>query len=496
MSLTEAQRLKKIALEGRDDLYFFCRTVLGNDKMRPKPHKELSTFVKSSDARKKLILMPRGSFKSTMVTVGYTLQKLVRDPDQRVLIASETQSKAIKFVKEIKGHIEGNAKFQGLYGDWRNKGNTWKENEFIIKPRRAIKKEPSVMAGSLEKGSAGVGLHFDTIVIDDPVSMSTINSQDQIQKTIDFYKLLLSILEPDGELIVIGTRWGAYELYGWLMDQENPESQNVDVFHRSAEDGEGNLLMPEVLTREFLDEMKQTQGSYIYECQYQNKITNRELATFKQEDIQLYKETPSGLIWFMTVDPAASQKAAADPQGIMIVGTDFDHNWYVERSIEFKGSQKELMDQMFSLQKKFNPIMALGMQKFALEKLLKENMMLRMQETDEFLPIVEIPTNTKISKDARIRSLAGRSESKKIFIRDTEENKALIYQMLTHPGCKHDDLLDCLQMMQNITFPSDNKPERDQVKDLSHLSARDRREWEHVRSLSKRKVKRKEEFIL
>ena len=494
--LTEAQRLKKIANRGRNDLYYFCKEILGNDKMRDKPHKEAADFLEKSDKRKKLILMPRGSFKSTEVTVGYSLQKLVKNPDTRVLIASETQSKAIKFVSEIKGHIQENPKFRALYGDWVNKGNIWKANEFVIKPRRAIKKEPSVMAGSLEKGSAGVGMHFDCIILDDPVSMSNINSQEQLQKTIDFYKLLLSILEPDGELIVIGTRWGAYELYGWLMDPSEPETQNVDVFHRAAEDDDGNLLMPEVLNREFLDEMRVTQGEFIYQCQYQNKITNRDLSTFRQEDIKLYTETPKGLIWFMTVDPAISLKAGADYTGIMINGVDYNHDWWIERAIRLKVSQKELIDTIFDLQKEYNPIMVLGMQKFALEKLLKENLLLRSQETGDFLPIKDIPTNTKVSKDARIKALQPRSEQGKIHIKDTEENKDLIYEMISHPGCKNDDLLDCLQLQLAITFPSDNRPERDQYPDLSHLSQRMQKEWENVRKVTKRKIKRKHEVYL
>ena len=139
-------KLREYAKRGRDDLFWLCKNVLGYDKVQKKPHQDLIDFMESSTRRTRLILMPRGSFKSSVITVAYTIQQMIRNPNIRILISSETQNKSIKFVSEIKAHIEGNAKFKALYGNWMNRGNIWKSNEFVIKPRTIPKKEPTIMA--------------------------------------------------------------------------------------------------------------------------------------------------------------------------------------------------------------------------------------------------------------------------------------------------------------------------------------------------------------
>lgn len=489
--MTNDQRLRKIARRGRDDLFFFCKEILGYDRAAKKPHGELAKFLNNSKTKKKLILMPRGSYKSSIVTIGKCVQDLVKNPNETILIASETQRKAIKFVKEIKGQIEQNPKFKALYGDWVNKGNTWKENEFIIAPRNKVKKEPSVMAGSLEKGAL-TGFHFSKIYLDDVVSISNINSPEQIEKTIDYYKLLLSILNPDGEIYICGTRWGAWELYSWILDKENPEHENFDIFHRPAEDEDGNLTMPHILSREFLDDIRATQGEYIYNCQYLNKVVNSDLSTFKQEHIQLYTDPPKGLIYFMSVDPAISVKERSDYSGVIVVGVDYEHNWWVEEALNLKVEPNDLMEEIFKLNAKYEPMMCLGMEKFALEKVLKVNLTLEMDKRNTFIPITDIGTDTRISKEARIRALQPRFENKQIFIKKGLD--ALTHQIVQHPAGKHDDLIDCLKNFLQITFPSDYKSDDEKpVKCLDHLSPKEQAIWRGVDKLANRKkIKRKD----
>ena len=48
-----------------------------------------------------MALMPRGTLKSSCVTIGFTIQFLLNHRDARVLIDSETFTKATAFIKEI-----------------------------------------------------------------------------------------------------------------------------------------------------------------------------------------------------------------------------------------------------------------------------------------------------------------------------------------------------------------------------------------------------------
>ncbi len=318
-------RLSEIKKKAKNDYYFFCKNVLGYSKMAPRPHREVCDAIQNSKKRKHIILMPRGSFKSSVVTVGNSLWSLVNNPNERILVAHELQKLARKYVKEIKGHIEQNQKFRALFGDWVNTKNTWRDDEFIISARDRLYKEPTVMAGSLEKG-VQVGMHFSRIFLDDPVSVNNSKTADQVEKTIEYYKLLLSILEPDGKMYICGTRWHANDLYGWILDETNNENRQFDITIKKAIDEDGTLLMPSVLTKEFLEEVRASQGEEIFNHQYQNNPIISTMQTFEEKDIQIYKTPPAGLIYFMTIDCAISLRKEADYTAIIVNGVDYDHN--------------------------------------------------------------------------------------------------------------------------------------------------------------------------
>src|SRR3990167_9268754 len=327
--------------------------------MTPVPHQEVCDHIDRKNGRRKtLTLMPRNSFKSSVITVGHSLFSLVRDANERILIASETQKNATKYVKEIKGHIEGNHKFRALFGDWVNQHDTWRDFEFTINKRTRVYKECSVTASSLEKGLQ-TGMHYSSIYMDDVVSRANVNSPEQIEKTLSYYRLVLSILDPDGKIYITGTRYSIHDLYGWILDLENPESKNFDVLVKSAIDEDGNLLMPDVLSREFLDEQKATQGSYIFACQYLNQPFSDANSTFKEDWVKYYEKAPGGLIYFLTVDPAISQTSEADFSGFNMNGVDWRHRWYIQEAIKERLDLPGVVEMIFSLAKRYQPLMCM-----------------------------------------------------------------------------------------------------------------------------------------
>lgn len=478
-------KIKKIRERADKDFYFFCKHVLGYTKMKTKPHQELCDFIQKPK-RKKLVLMPRGSFKSSVTTVGFSVYSLVKNPNLRILVAGETQKNATKFVKEIRAHFQDNDKFRRVYGDWVSKDNIWRDNEFIINRRTIVKKESSVMAASLEKQST-TSQHYDLIILDDPCSQNNVNSPDQIQKTIDYYKLLLSVLEPDGMIIVIGTRYSPMDLYGYLSDPDSPEKDTIDITVKEAIDDDGNLLFPEVLTKEFLEEQRKSQGEWIFHCQYLNRPVSPDTCFFPQSGIKFYNKLPEGLIYFITFDPAVSQKARADYSGIIVNGVDHMHNWYIAEAIQEKLAPSEIVDRIFDLVDKYKP-MCVAMEKYALEQVLKINLIQEMTKRNVAFPLKEVPTDTRVSKENRIRALQPRFANGQIYIH--KDQKALYHQILTFPvGCKNDDLIDALKSQLAITFPSPNICETKDDK-YAHLSPIEQKIWKQAAKMGVRKVHR------
>lgn len=493
-------KLQAIHHKAKTDLYFFDKEILGFSKMRPLPHKELCSVVQDKAKRKKLILMPRGSFKSSVVTVGYSLFQLTEDPNKRILISHELQKNAKKYVKEIKGHIEGNPKFRAIFGDWVNKSNTWRDDEFIIKPRTKVLKEPSIMAGSLEKGVT-VGLHFDTIILDDPVSRSNTRTRDQIEKTIEYYKLILSVLEPGGTMIVIGTRWHQDDLYGFLSDPVNGEAKNFDVFIKKAVDKQGKYLMPDVLSPDFLQEVRESQGEEIFHHQYLNDPVIKSHQTFNEEDIKFFDKSPTGLYYFITIDSAIALNKYADYTAIIVNGVDYNHNYYIQEAIQGRMKPNETLDLFFKLAQKYSPVMCVGFETNALDQALRSMIEEEMGRRELFYPIADVKIDTRIKKEDRIRWLqlkfvnnrprtSDRRQGGGIFIK--KEHEELYEQLIRHPQCKHDDLLDALKSQLKITFPSNNRPLENDP--LAKFSPKERSIWEDVQNLGKRKIKRKSKW--
>jgi len=102
-----------IKTKAASNLYLFNKYVLGVTEGTGRQklggfHKDLCTFVQNNRKRKKLILVPRGHLKSTLVTIGYSLFRIVEDPNIRILILNATWQMAVDFLKEIKDHLTRN----------------------------------------------------------------------------------------------------------------------------------------------------------------------------------------------------------------------------------------------------------------------------------------------------------------------------------------------------------------------------------------------------
>ncbi len=230
-------------------LYWFSKIILDTKPIVPHAHMQLCEFVNDRYIEGedkeikpfKLILMPRGSLKTTIVTINHSIQQIVLNPDIRILIASETYANAKDYVKQIKGTIETNENINNLYGNLVN-DKSWRDEWFVVATRKRVQKEPTVSAAGIDQTK--VGMHYDLIIFDDVVSQNNIQTKEQMQKVQNFYSLALSLLEPTGKMLVVGTRWAYYDLYNHIIENER---HKFNVYKRSAVNDDGSLFYPERL---------------------------------------------------------------------------------------------------------------------------------------------------------------------------------------------------------------------------------------------------------
>lgn len=193
------------------DFYIYAKYGLGYKDLEWAVHGECIRALESN-AKKKLVVLPRGSFKSSLGSVAYPMWKLERDPDATILLDSEIYSNSKNFLREIKGHY-ASSKYISIFGN--RVGPKWDEGEIIIAPRTKNRKEASITVGGIE--TTKVGQHYDVIIGDDYNSASNSDTPEKCQKVIDHFKYNLNILNPGGEYLLIGTRYAELDVIGFLL---------------------------------------------------------------------------------------------------------------------------------------------------------------------------------------------------------------------------------------------------------------------------------------
>ena len=170
----------------------------------------------TSPSKKKLIVVPRGCFKSTICSIAYPIWLLINNPNHRILLDSELFTNSSRLLREIKGHLEMR-KLTDLFGVFRAE-NVWNDTEIIIKQRNKIHKESSIICSGV--GAQKTGQHYTVCIADDLNSLDNSMSDEQCKKIINHYRLYISLLDPGGVLVVVGTRYSQGDLIGYLIDNE------------------------------------------------------------------------------------------------------------------------------------------------------------------------------------------------------------------------------------------------------------------------------------
>lgn len=204
--MRERNDLNAFADAGRSSLFVLSSSFLGYKDVNLRTHGEIIDVLESPGSRK-LIVVPRGCLKSSLGCVAYPIWRLLRDPNERILIDSELYTNSTTFLREIKQHLQGSA-MSGVFGDFKSK--TWKEDEIIIKQRTKKFKEASITCGGV--GTTKVGQHYSIIIGDDYNSPKNTATKEGAAKVIAHYRYNLSILEPGGTYVVIGTKYSELDL--------------------------------------------------------------------------------------------------------------------------------------------------------------------------------------------------------------------------------------------------------------------------------------------
>lgn len=425
--LTERQTYGQMILDN-DRIDLFVTEILGYTLEQF--HDDLLYF--QSKRKSCLIMAPRGSGKSTIGTGVRVLFELLKNPDIRILIVSNTQGQAEVFLREIKNHIEGNQNFIECYGNLV--GSKWDNKEIDIATRKSFLKESNVTA--LGVGGAVVGRHYDLIMADDLVDEE--NSRTELQRErlrIWFYKVLMPTLVNAGRIFMAGTRYYPSDLYGYLIKNDDDFKNNYIVFPAILNFGTEfeRSLWEDELPLDMLYKKKKSMGTAIFDSQYMNDVNAMEGKIFKFEDFKFYEVLPPGLRVFQGVDLAISQKETADYFVIVTIGKDQYNNIYL---IDVYKAKLTFLQQTEKIKQKFlqyDPI------RVFIEANAYQNAQVQMLLSTTDVRVR--PVLTQKDKVTRAWHLAHKFESGMVYLprwgcQDFSD------QMIAFPDVDHDDMFD------------------------------------------------------
>lgn len=462
----EARRVFAETLEGRNrarylckwDLRYLCKEVLGY-KDWDVCHDDLYEWLETNKgSKRKLLLIPRGHLKSSIVTVGLSIQEILQDFNRRILIANAIWDNARGFTQQIADYFNKFSVLKDLFGDFRphtrgEKG--WTKDALTVAQRTIPLKEATVTSTGVERTQASQ--HYDKIVLDDVVARENITTKEQRNKIVDFYGDCLSLLEPGGEVLVIGTTWHEDDLYNLLRKDEA-----YVVYRRTALEPpnfiDGTPIFPKKFSKQTLIEIKDEfnkkgkMGQFY--AQYFLDPYPDEDAEFKKEWFKYYDSLPRTdndqivpLYVSVCLDPSLG-KAASDNAAISATAVDARGSIYVLQARGFKCHVdyigQEVVKTLMFVKDMGLKTSVVGIEGFAFQAALETPIREAMRAAGFGNVSLEVlPRSTDESKDSRIMALIPFFAQGKIFIKQNMADfKDEMVRFKKNVRRRKDDILD------------------------------------------------------
>lgn len=465
--MEDSEKIKEIQEACKNSLYFLCKGVLGY-KDWDAIHDELEIFL-ARKSSKKALLLPRGHLKTSIVTVGCAIKEILNKPNTRILIANQIWDKARDMLSEIKEQLDTKSQLPLIFGQF--KSDKWNMDSIVVRQRTRALKEPTIATTGVEAETTGG--HYDFIILDDLMGLQNCQTPEQREKVKRFRRSMIDLLEPNGKLIEVGTRWHLDDTFSEVFEKEK---DYYDVMVRQVVE-KGKCIFPkkfnmkfdsvlknfvpvEETTMDFIEHLKKIHTIAEFNSQYLNNPIDEENQIFKNEYFKYFDKRPENLYVAMTVDLAISQKQSADYTAIIVGGMDKEYNIYILDYIRGRWTPHEIVNNIFQMQSKWKPY-ACGMETNGFQKTLKFSVEDAMRDSGHYFPFEEIKTGNQVSKEYRIKSLEPAYRCGSVYHHTTMKGKELEEELTTFPSGKHDDLIDAESMLLNLLGPGVSEQQRE-----------------------------------
>jgi hypothetical protein len=212
-------------LRARHDFASFCEFVLRDEStgaplQLSEMHREWCDLLTTRDRLQLLAHVESG--KSNLITIGWTLWCLGRNPNLRVCLISNTSGQGEKLLRSVAKHIERNAELHAVFPHLRP-AQPW-NNTAIAVERSVVSKDPSVFATGLH--GALLGARIDLLIADDVLDFESTRTDTGRTTARDWLvSTAFSRLTARAQAIVVCTPWHREDLHARLEEQGWPTAR-------------------------------------------------------------------------------------------------------------------------------------------------------------------------------------------------------------------------------------------------------------------------------
>jgi hypothetical protein len=258
--------------------------------------------------RRIIITCPPRESKSTTVAVIGTLFALMRDPGERVILASYADSLAWEHSRTARALIEEHQQLLGF----RLSADKTSAARWAVDAHTG-----GLLAVGITSGVTGFGAGL--LLVDDATknAAEADSAASRARVLAEFRATLMTRVHPGGSVVIIGTRWHEDDLIGSLLREESRRWTHInipavaevgipDALHRSP-----GAAMTSALgrTREQFDDLRSSVGERAWYALFEGVPSSPEGALIQREwldDWRLPAAPPHPIKTVVAVDPADS----------------------------------------------------------------------------------------------------------------------------------------------------------------------------------------------
>jgi hypothetical protein len=309
-------------------VYFVLKVSCANHPFWIQSCKEVEQGASSHT----LDLWARGHGKTTILSIASTIQRILKNPEERIGIFSYAAKPALSIFQSVKQCFEQSQFLKDcfadiLYENPHRDAYKWGDEMGLYVKRESMAREPTLSAWGLIEGMP-TGYHFTGRIYDDIMTEDLMGNPEIMYKVKEMFDLSQNLSSDGGWHIVTGTPYHHEDVLAYLKGKRNSEGKPLYTV-RLKPATEGGLPNGKSVykTEEELNELRSNRQKFF--CQQLLDPTPIGVRNLDFHNIKLISklELPEKLHRFMMVDPAGNlatnkRMDRQDSWALAVVGVD------------------------------------------------------------------------------------------------------------------------------------------------------------------------------